>query len=288
MKHPQTPSSTLVNRSPRGILEAVVGSPVGTGPGDDAVQARTYDFTRGASPTIVRALTRFLGPPNGRLLLDVAGGTGNYAAVFAARGFRVLVVDASLAMVRHAKRKLGPAATVVGDAERLPLRDRAADCAMVVDAVHLFGDLAAALHEARRVLRAGPLALTALTRENLGPLFVCEYFDLSEPVEARPSTEEVERLLADCGFSRVERATYVYTDAADGSLTALHTNPLHLAGPAYLRNTSFWHRLDEDSRRQGLARLARDLRSGVLERRVRESFKLAARQGHGTVFAAWP
>jgi hypothetical protein len=50
----------------------------------------------------------------------------------------------------------------------------------------------------------------------------------------------------------------------------------------------FWHELDEETRRQGLAALAADLRSGALERRVMESFKLAATVGHGTVFAAWP
>ena len=63
-------------------------------PGNYAEQAKTYDRTRGASPTIVRALGRYLGPPDNRVLLDIAGGTGNYAQVFQARGFRVIVLDA--------------------------------------------------------------------------------------------------------------------------------------------------------------------------------------------------
>lgn len=256
-------------------------------PGNYAEQARTYDYTRGASPTVVRALAKYLGHPGG-LLLDIAGGTGNYAQVFQARGFKVVVVDASVEMLRHAARKLGGGRVLAGDAERLPIRDDAADRAMIVNAMHLIEDPSRAFREAHRVLRDGPLVLTAFTKENLPALFVYEYFGLSMPITPRAGAEQIASLLAAAGFSRVEHQPFVYTDTVDGSLNALHTDAMRLAGPAYLRNTSFWHRLDEETRRRGLEGLARDLRSGVLEGRVRESFKVAAEHGHSTVFAAWP
>ncbi len=257
-------------------------------PGNYDEQAKTYDRTRGASPTVVRALARHLGSPDNRVLLDIAGGTGNYAQVFQVRGFRVVVVDAELEMVRRASSKLRPARCVVGDAAQLPFRDRSCDCAILVNAVHLFGDLPGALREARRVLRGGPLLLTAFAKENLASLFVHEYFGLESIPTSHPTTDELVRLLEEAGFSNVRHQTFVYTDTVDGSLSALHTNALHLAGPAYLRNTSFWHRLDEETRRKGLEVLATDLRSGVLEKRVKESFRLAATVGHGTLFAASP
>jgi SAM-dependent methyltransferase len=177
---------------------------------------------------------------------------------------------------------------VAGDAALLPIRDGAFDRATIVNAVHLFEDPAAAFREARRVLREGPLVLTAFTKENLAGLFVYEYFGLDAPPTRRPANAEFEAMLISAGFARVEFARYVYTDTVDGSLNALHTNALHLAGPAYLRNTSFWYALDEEARRTGLQALARDLRSGVLERRVQESYRQAVASGHGTVFAAWP
>ncbi|MBA3553032.1 MAG: hypothetical protein H0W27_09215, partial [Actinobacteria bacterium] len=62
--------------------------------GKYAEQARSYDRTRGASPTLVRLLARFFGPPDHRVLLDIAGGTGNYGQAMRARGFRVFVLDA--------------------------------------------------------------------------------------------------------------------------------------------------------------------------------------------------
>lgn len=266
----------------------MAGGDTGVRPGNYAVQALTYDRTRGASPTVVRALAKHLGPATGRTLLDIAGGTGNYARVFDARGFRVLVVDVSLEMLAQVPRKIGPGRALGGDAEALPLRDGGVDCAIMVNAIHLFADPGAALGEARRVLRDGPLVLTAFTPENMAPLFVFEYFGLRDEIARRPANAELKALLNRAGFSHVRKEKYVYTDTADGSLNALHTDANLLAGPAYLRNTSFWYRLDEESRRQGLEALARDLRSGVLEERVKESYRLAAEHGHGTVFVAWP
>ena len=96
---------------------------------DDGTPAdpSTYDYTRGASPTVVRALAKHLGPAEGRLLLDVGGGTGNYAQVFQARGFRVLVVDPEFEMIVHAARKVGPGRSAVADARSLPLPDASVD-----------------------------------------------------------------------------------------------------------------------------------------------------------------
>jgi SAM-dependent methyltransferase len=256
-------------------------------PGNYSEQARTYDYTRGASPTVVRALSKHLGLPEGRTLVDIAGGTGNYGQVFAARGFRVFVVDASIEMLAYASRKLGPGRCMAGDAMALPIRDASTDCAVIVNAVHLIEEPSRAFREARRIIRKGPLVLTAFTKENLASLFVYEYFGLSVPITPRPPAAEVEDELKQAGFSAVRFEPFVYTDTVDGSLNALHTNALHLAGPAYLRNTSFWHGIGEETRRRGLEALAADLRSGRLEERVKESYALAAQHGHATVFAAW-
>ncbi|TMK86901.1 MAG: class I SAM-dependent methyltransferase [Actinobacteria bacterium] len=254
---------------------------------DYAAQARTYDYTRGASPTVVRALAKHLGPAEGRLLLDVGGGTGNYAQVFQARGFRVLVVDPEFEMIVHAARKVGPGRSAVADARSLPLPDASVDRAILVNVLHVIEDRPAAARELRRVLRGGPVVIADPTSDN-APLFVHEYFGVAPPGNPRLSSDDIERILRDAGFRRVVHEPFVYTDGVDGSLPALHTDRFHLAGSAYLRNTSFWHHLDEETRRKGLEALAHDLRSGALERRVRENFELAVERGHGTVFAAWP
>jgi SAM-dependent methyltransferase len=257
-------------------------------PGNYALQSRTYDLTRGASPTVVRAITRLLGPADARSLLDIAGGTGNYARSLECLGFRVTMVDTQPAMLARAATKLERPVLVAGDAQLLPLRDAGFDCAAMVNAIHLFDGPGRALLEARRILRAGPLVFTAFTQANIVGLFVFEYFGLPDEIQRRPGNEEVLAMVRAAGFGRVEHHAYVYDDIADGSLNAMHTDARVLADENHLRNTSFWHRLDEATRRRGLEDLARDLRSGRLGERVATATALAVEHGHGTVFAAWP
>ncbi|MGH2727360.1 MAG: class I SAM-dependent methyltransferase, partial [Actinomycetota bacterium] len=68
-------------------------------------QAARYDRTRGASPSILEPLLRALeGAPGGRVL-DVCGGTGNYAAAFRERGWEPVLLDLSQEMLLHARAK---------------------------------------------------------------------------------------------------------------------------------------------------------------------------------------
>jgi SAM-dependent methyltransferase len=258
-------------------------------PGNYPTQALTYDRTRGASPTLIRVLGKYLGDGGGRSALDIAGGTGNYSLFTEARGFKPVMVDLEPAMLGVARGKLAAGRFVVGDSARLPLRDASVDVAMLISALHLMADKPAALAEARRVIREGPFLLQVFTKENMIPLFVFEYFNESDPPpDMHQTADETESMLLTAGFSTAEREPFVYADTADGTLAALHTDALALGGPAYLRNTSYWHRLDEETRRVGLERLGADLRSGRLEERIQESLRLAARHGHGTIFVGRP
>jgi SAM-dependent methyltransferase len=257
-------------------------------PGRYDEQARTYDQTRGASPTITRSLLAGLGEPRARSLLDIAGGTGNYAWAMQEAGFEPLVLDAAEEMAKRSTEKIGPGRQVVGDAGRLPFRDAAFDCGMCVVAIHLFADRVAACREARRVLREGPFVMMAYTRENLASLFVNEYFGGGWPGGNGFGIEDIVSELNGAGFSHVDVETFVYSDTMGGSLVAMHTEARLLADPEHLRNTSYWHRLPEDVRKEGLARLTEDFRSGMLDRRVAESLRHAQRNGHGTVFVAKP
>lgn len=258
-------------------------------PGRYSEQAATYDRTRGASPTVVRTMTRFLGPAEGRRLLDIAAGTGNYSKAMQDRGFDVSASDVEPAMLERSVPKLGPGKQVVADATRLPFQDGTFDCATLVLGLHHIRPPQAALAQARRILRGGPLVVVGFAAEQVENLFIRDYFPGSELIPPEnPPAGVLDRWAREEGFSRVESETFVYLDTADASLAALHTDPLKLAGPAYLRNTSFFQRLPPDLQQEGLRRLAEDLRSGVLEQRIKASFARAAEVGHGTVYAAWP
>ncbi|WP_255151952.1 class I SAM-dependent methyltransferase [Halorarius halobius] len=88
--------------------------------------------------------------PRGRVL-DAGAGTGAATDALAARADELVALDASPAMLRA-----NPApARVAGDIDRLPLCDDSVDAVAFTASLFLVPDPAAAVREARRVLRPG-------------------------------------------------------------------------------------------------------------------------------------
>lgn len=109
-----------------------------------------------------------LNPQPGETIIDCAGGTGDMARRFARlarkaqkrRGgepAQVMVIDYNAEMVAAGRRKgtEPEIAWAVGDAQRLPLPDGAADAYVISFGLRNVTDVQAALIEARRVLRPG-------------------------------------------------------------------------------------------------------------------------------------
>jgi ubiquinone/menaquinone biosynthesis C-methylase UbiE len=117
-------------------------------------------------------LERYLPAPPA-VLLDVGGGPGAYAVPLALTGYTVHLVDAMPLHVEQARRAADTAraplaSAVVGDARSLGAADGAADAVLLLGPLyHLLesGERAAALPEARRVLRpGGVLVAVAISR----------------------------------------------------------------------------------------------------------------------------
>ncbi len=105
-----------------------------------------------------------LAPRPGQLLLDVAGGTGDIAQRFLDRAgttARVVVCDITVGMLQHGRDRaidqgrLSGIDWVCGDAERLPFADASFDAYAIAFGLRNVTHIAAALAEARRVLRPG-------------------------------------------------------------------------------------------------------------------------------------
>jgi SAM-dependent methyltransferase len=113
---------------------------------------------RGKSPD--PNLVAFIGERSsaqGRLLLDIACGTGNQliANRALAPDARMLGVDASLGMLRQARRKAPDIGWIPADAAALPLQPGSCDFISCQYAFHHFPHKAEMLREAFRVLRPG-------------------------------------------------------------------------------------------------------------------------------------
>ncbi|HKN62784.1 MAG TPA: class I SAM-dependent methyltransferase [Gaiellaceae bacterium] len=130
-----------------------------------------YDATlSGDSPfaAMPRATAlRLLGTPAGRLL-DIGCGGGSHTAAFAAEGWEPVGLDVSEAQLQLARGR--GCEVVLGRAESLPFADASFDAAVSLWTHTDVDDWAAALREARRVVRpGGPLVYVGVHPCFVGP-----------------------------------------------------------------------------------------------------------------------
>ena len=159
-----------------------------------------------------RVVTSFLGPVEGRSIVDVGTGTGRAAIGLARRGARVTGVDASPEMLRVARDRAAAerldVTFDVGDAHRLAYKDRAFDCAVSLRVLMHTPDWRQCLAELcrvadDRVVFDYPAALSVAALQAGGRRVLAA---LGRPVEAYRVLRgaDVRRTLERAGF-RVER-----------------------------------------------------------------------------------
>lgn len=247
-------------------------------------QATTYDRTRQASPSVLRALLAAIQGAPGPELLDIGGGTGNYSAALAGHGYRSTVVDASSAMLARATDK--GLTTTCADATQLPFPDGSADAVILVSMLHHVPDWRTALHESARVLRAnGRLAAVVFSRENVEHVgWLYDYFP-STRTRMRDQHPTSFELVAALPGARL--VPFSFDDVLDGSVAALQRRPEMILDSAVRQQTSYFEQLGENNPRElasGLARLRADLAAG----RDLAGERAAARDRHGdAVVISW-
>ncbi len=174
------------------------------------------------------------GLASGQRLLDLAGGTGDMAALLAPRvgpQGRVVVCDINAAMLARGRERLvdggvvGNVHYVQGDAERLPFAQACFDCITMAFGLRNVTDKAAALRDMHRVLGpGGRLVVLEFSRPEpwlapaydlysfrvlplLGRLVAGDadsYRYLAESIRVHPVQEELKALMQGAGFERCE------------------------------------------------------------------------------------
>jgi SAM-dependent methyltransferase len=194
-------------------------------------------------------------------LIDVGGGTGNYAAALRSDGFRPTVSDLSPEMIAVGRTK--GLTTVRSDAAALPFGERSVDAVTLISMLHHVPDWPQALAEARRVVRAGGrVVLFVFAREHLEVHWVTRYFPATTAffVDGHQPLAELAGELPGAHVTPVR-----YEDLVDGSMAAMCRRPETLLDPAARRQTSFFEKAEADhpdELARGVDALARDLAAG--------------------------
>jgi ubiquinone/menaquinone biosynthesis C-methylase UbiE len=125
------------------------------------------------NPADLARMEALLLPAEGERVLDVGTGGGHTAASLAAKGCRVVALDATASMLRETRKlaeekKVSLAGRVLADGQLLPFAKRSFDIVTCRLVVHHYRNSPAGVREMARILRPG------------GRLYV---FDLSAPDE---------------------------------------------------------------------------------------------------------
>jgi demethylmenaquinone methyltransferase/2-methoxy-6-polyprenyl-1,4-benzoquinol methylase len=198
------------------------------------------------------AVAARLNPQPGERIIDCAGGTGDMARRFQKMARRaqerrggvdaeIIVVDYNAEMIAAGiERGVAPEILwAVGDAQRLPLPDACADAYSISFGIRNVTDVAAALREARRVLKPGGrflcLEFSRPTTEALRAAYDAYSFRVIPEIGARvvgdresyqylvesirrfPDQKAFAALIQDAGFSQVGWTNY------SAGVAALHT-----------------------------------------------------------------
>ncbi|WBB64149.1 methyltransferase domain-containing protein [Streptomyces sp. WMMC500] len=217
----------------------------------------TYATTRRPDPRIAARLHAALG--DAADVVNVGAGTGSYEPAHT-----VLAVEPSPVML--AQRPPGSAPAVRGVAERLPLRDDAADAALAVLTLHHWTDPAAGIAELRRVARRRVVILTwdqRVFRERFW--LVREYLPEAADFDDTRATP-VDRLAALLGGARVEPVPVPH-DCTDGFAAAYWRRPHAYLDPRVRAAISLLAQTGEAALAPGLAALAADLSTGRWQHR---------------------
>jgi SAM-dependent methyltransferase len=127
---------------------------------------RGHRADQAESALLGRLLSRF---PDARSVVEIGCGTGHFTRQLQLRGLRAVGLDRSEAMLRQMRRYAPIIPAILGDAHRLPLRDRAVDLSVFITTVEFLENPLTALSDAVRIARQG-LIVIVLNRWSLGGL----------------------------------------------------------------------------------------------------------------------
>jgi len=162
-------------------------------------------------------------------LLDIGCGTGGFAVGIAERtAGRVIGIDLTPRFIQYAGRSARSVTWLIGDAARLPISDRQADCAIMSLLLHRVPEPATVIAEAYRVLRTGgTLLIRTVSPEDAAESVPYRFFPTIAAAQRdrMPATTRLTDWASGAGFNqlsvqRIEREIRINTDQLEQQIRA--------------------------------------------------------------------
>lgn len=234
----------------------------------DAI-GKDYAKTRKRDPRLAKELLNLLSIPPKATVLDVGAGTGSYSLVLAKEGYRVLAVEPSIVM-RNQACKHSEIQWIDACAEKIPLRDRAADAAIAILALHHFQNGRKAIQEMARITGNGQLVFLTYNPAKISTFWLAQYFP-SFITDVRRTFIPLTQLLAEIksitGKTAEVKPFFLPCNLMDSFAAVGWSRPELYLDPQIRSGISSFAQIDSAELTQGLTRLQQDLEQGKWDRK---------------------
>ena len=234
----------------------------------------TYDSTRKADRWILKRILHHLSLSADSLILDVGCGTGNYSAALADRGYQIVGVDISEAMLAAARGKSlrNPRLQLCrGEACALPFAPASFEAAICVFSLHHISPLDIALGEVSRVASRGMGRLVILTSssEQTSKFWLKHYFPImmERSSSQMMGHDELIQGLRQAGYRDLAVEPFMVSPSLEELFlyAGKHRPQIYLDQRIRAGISSFAMMAEQDELSDGLQRLSRDIESGAIE-----------------------
>ena len=136
---------------------------------------RGYNYSRKPDKRIVETIVRLLDLPRGKTIADIGAGTGNYTNAIADLGYQIIAIEPSEVMQNQAISHQD-VSWFTASAEQIPLPDNSMDGAIIMLALHHFGNINLGIQEVNRIVGNGTIVIFAFEQNKIPDFWLTDYF----------------------------------------------------------------------------------------------------------------